>query len=140
MVKRQKFTAVLSRFGVSGGVQVGSYVSVADNSGAKEAMIIDVPGVKTRVRRLAAAGPGDLVIVTVKKGTPQIRKQISYAVVIRQKRPYRRPDGSWVSFSDNAIVLINQDGTPKGTEIRGPVAREAAERWPSIAKLATLVI
>lgn len=126
--------------GVSTGVQVGSYVDVADNSGAKEAMIIDVPGVKTRVRRLAAAGPGDLVIVTVKKGTPQIRKQISYAVVIRQKRPYRRPDGSWVSFDDNAVVLINQDGTPKGTEIRGPVAREAAERWPSIAKLATIII
>ncbi|MCI4459522.1 MAG: 50S ribosomal protein L14 [Acidilobus sp.] len=140
MVKRQKFSAVLSRLGVSTGVQVGSYVDVADNSGAKEAMIIDVPGVKTRVRRLAAAGPGDLVIVTVKKGTPQIRKQISYAVVIRQKRPYRRPDGSWVSFDDNAVVLINQDGTPKGTEIRGPVAREAAERWPSIAKLATIII
>ncbi|MGC9072085.1 MAG: 50S ribosomal protein L14 [Acidilobus sp.] len=140
MVKRQKFTAILSRFGVSAGVQVGSYVGVADNSGAKEAMIVDVPGVKTRVRRLAAAGPGDLVIVTVKKGTPQVRKQISYAVVIRQKRPYRRPDGSWVSFSDNAVVLINQDGTPKGTEIRGPVAREAAERWPSVAKLATLVV
>jgi len=131
---------VLSRFGVSTGVQVGSYVDVADNSGAKEAMIVDVPGVKTRVRRLAAAGPGDLVIVTVKKGTPQIRKQISYAVVIRQKRPYRRPDGSWVSFDDNAVVLINQDGTPKGTEVRGPVAREAAERWPSIAKLATIII
>jgi len=140
MVKRQKFSVVLSRFGVSTGVQVGSYVDVADNSGAKEAMIIDVPGVKTRVRRLAAAGPGDLVIVTVKKGTPQIRKQISYAVVIRQKRPYRRPDGSWVSFDDNAVVLINQDGTPKGTEVRGPVAREAAERWPSIAKLATIII
>ncbi|ESQ26097.1 MAG: 50S ribosomal protein L14P [uncultured Acidilobus sp. OSP8] len=140
MVRRQKFSAVLSRFGVSTGVQVGSYVDVADNSGAKEAMIVDVPGVKTRVRRLAAAGPGDLVIVTVKKGTPQIRKQISYAVVIRQKRPYRRPDGSWVSFDDNAVVLINQDGTPKGTEVRGPVAREAAERWPSIAKLATIII
>ena len=140
MVKRQKFSVVLSRFGVSTGVQVGSYVDVADNSGAKEAMIVDVPGVKTRVRRLAAAGPGDLVIVTVKKGTPQIRKQISYAVVIRQKRPYRRPDGSWVSFDDNAVVLINQDGTPKGTEVRGPVAREAAERWPSIAKLATIII
>lgn len=140
MVKRQKSTAILSRFGLSTGVQVGSYVNVADNSGGKIAMIIDVPGVKTRVRRLAAAAPGDLVIVTVKQGTPQVRKQISYAVVIRQKRPYRRSDGTWVSFADNAVVLINQDGTPKGTEIRGPVAREAAERWPSIAKLATLII
>ncbi|MFP3265211.1 50S ribosomal protein L14 [Acidilobus sp. 7A] len=140
MVRRQKFTAILPRFGYSAGLQVGTYAFVADNSGAKEAMIVDVPGVKTRVRRLAAAGPGDMVIVTVKKGTPQVRKQISYAVVIRQKRPYRRPDGTWVSFSDNAVVLINQDGTPKGTEVRGPVAREAAERWPSISKLATIII
>lgn len=140
MVKRQKFTAVLSRFGYSAGVQVGTYVNVADNSGAKIAMIVDVPGVKTRVRRLAAAGPGDAVIVTVKQGSPQVRKQISYAVVIRQKRPYHRPDGTWVSFADNAVVLINQDGTPKGSEIRGPLAREAAERWPSIAKLATIIM
>lgn len=140
MPKKKKYGAVLSRFGVNTGLQVGSYVQVADNSGAKEVMIVNVPLYKTRLRQLPAAGVGDLVVVTVKKGTPQVRKQISYAVVVRQKRPFRRPDGTWVAFEDNAVVLINQDGSPKGSEIRGPIAREAAERWPRLAKLATIIV
>ena len=139
MPKKKKYGAVLSRTGVNTGLQVGSYVPVADNSGAKEVMIINVPLIKTRLRRLPAAGVGDLVVVTVKKGTPQMRKQVTYAVVIRQKRPFRRPDGTWVAFEDNAVVIVAPDGTPRGSEIRGPVAREAAERWPKIAKLATII-
>ena len=59
---------------------------------------------------------------------------------MRQRRPFRRPDGTWVAFEDNAVVLVNQDGTPRGTEIRGPIAREAAERWPRLAKLATIIV
>jgi large subunit ribosomal protein L14 len=140
MPKKKKYGAVLSRFGVNTGLQVGSYVEVADNSGAKEVMIINVPLYKTRLRELPKAGVGDLVVVTVKKGTPQMRRQVSYAVIIRQRRPFRRPDGTWVAFEDNAVVLVNPDGTPKGSEIRGPVAREAAERWPRIAKLATIIV
>ncbi len=140
MPKKKKYGAVLSRFGVNRGLQVGSYVQVADNSGAKEVMIINVPLFKTRLRQLPAAGVGDLVVVTVKKGTPQVRRQVMYAVVIRQKRPFRRSDGTWVAFEDNAVVIVSQDGTPKGSEIRGPVAREAADRWPRIAKLATIII
>jgi LSU ribosomal protein L14P len=54
--------------------------------------------------------------------------------------PFRRPDGTWISFEDNAVVIVNPDGTPKGTEIRGPIAREAAERWPKVASIATMVI
>jgi len=103
-------------------------------------MIINVPQFKTRLRQLPAAGVGDLVVVTVKKGSPQVRRQVTYAVIIRQRRPFRRSDGTWVSFEDNAVVLVSQDGTPKGSEIRGPVAREAADRWPRIAKLATIII
>ncbi len=140
MPKKKKYGAVLSRFGVNRGLQVGSYVPVADNSGAKEVMIINVPLFKTRLRQLPAAGVGDLVVVTVKKGTPQVRRQVMYAVVIRQRRPFRRSDGTGVSFEDNAVVIVNQDGTPRGSEIRGPVAREAADRWPRIAKLATIII
>ena len=140
MPKKKKYGAVLSRFGVNTGLQVGSYVKVADNSGAREVMIINVPQVKGRLRRIPAAGVGDLVVVTVKKGTPQMRKQVTYAVIIRQKRPFRRPDGTWVSFEDNAVVIVSQDGTPKGSEIRGPVAKEAADRWPKIAKMATIII
>lgn len=140
MPKRKKYGAVLSRRGFSAGLQVGSVALVADNSGAKEALIVDVPLVKTRVRRLAGATVGDLVVVSIKKGTPQVRKQISYAVVIRQKRPYKRSDGTWLSFDDNALVLVNPDGTPKGSEIRGAVPKEVAERWPTVAKLATSII
>lgn len=140
MPKKKKYGAVLSRLGVNRGLQVGSYVPVADNSGAKEVMIINVPLFKTRLRQLPAAGVGDLVVVTVKKGTPQVRRQVMYAVVIRQRRPFRRSDGTWVAFEDNAVVIVNQDGTPRGSEIRGPVAREAADRWPRIAKLATIII
>jgi len=139
-VPKKKYGAVLSRTGVNTGLQVGSYVKVADNSGAREVMIINVPGIKTRVRRLPFAGVGDLVVVTVKKGTPQMRRQVTYAVIVRQRRPFRRPDGTWVSFEDNAVVIVSQDGTPRGSEIRGPVAKEAAVRWPRIAKLATIII
>ena len=140
MPKKKKFGAVLSRFGVNAGLQVGSYVTVTDNSGAREAMIISVPRIKTRLRRLPFAGVGDLVVVTVKKGTPQMRKQVTYAVIVRQRRPFRRPDGTWVSFEDNAVVIVAQDGTPKGSEIRGPIAKEAAVRWPRLAKQATMIV
>ncbi len=140
MPKKKKYGAVISRFGINEGLQVGSYVPVADNSGAKEVMIINVPLYKTRLRQLPRAGVGDLVVATVKKGNVQLRRQVVYAVVVRQRRPFRRPDGTWVAFEDNAVVLVNQDGTPRGTEIRGPIAREAAERWPRLAKLATIIV
>jgi len=103
-------------------------------------MIVNVPMYKTRLRQLPQAGVGDIVVVTVKKGTPQVRRQVTYAVIVRQRRPFRRADGTWVAFEDNAVVLVNPDGTPKGSEIRGPIAREAADRWPRIAKLATIIV
>ncbi len=140
MPKKKKYGAVMSRLGVNTGLQVGSYVPVADNSGAKEVMIISVPQVKTRLRRLPSAGVGDLVVVSVKKGSPRMRRQVTYAVIVRQRRPYRRPDGTWVAFEDNAVVIINPDGTPRGSEVRGPIAREAAERWPRVAKIASVIV
>ncbi|MEM0492088.1 MAG: 50S ribosomal protein L14 [Acidilobaceae archaeon] len=140
MAGKRKYILTAPRIRVNTGLQVGSYISVTDNSGAKEIMIINVPLIKTRLRRVPFAGVGDLVVASVKKGTPQMRRQIVYAVIVRQKRPFRRPDGTWISFEDNAVVLINPDGTPRGSEIRGPIAREAAERWPKVAKLATMII
>jgi len=138
MVKRG--AVALSGLRVSPGLQVGSYVNVADNSGARVAMIIGVPGYRGRLRRVPQAGVGDKVIVSVKKGIPEMRKQIFPAVVVRQKRPYRRADGTWVSFEDNAVVIITPEGTLKGSEIRGPVAREAVERWPRIANMASIIV
>ena len=125
---------------IAAGVQVGTYVTVADNSGAKEAMIIGVIGYKGRLRRIPYASVGDMVVVTVKKGTPEMRKQVVRAIVVRQRRPYRRPDGTWVAFEDNAVVIVSPDGTPKGSEVRGPIAREAAERWPKVANIASIII
>jgi large subunit ribosomal protein L14 len=131
---------VYSRRRVATGLQVMSLVKVTDNSGAKEALIIGVPGYHGRLRRIPPAGVGDLVVVSVKKGTPEVRKKIFKAIVVRQRRPYRRPDGTWIAFEDNAVVLLTPEGTPKGTEIRGPVAREAAERWPQVANLASIIV
>jgi len=140
MPKKGKGKPAFSRTRIATGLQVGSYVKVADNSGAKEVKIIGVPGYKGRLRRIPPAGVGDLVVVTVKKGTPEMRKQVVKAVIVRQRRPYRRPDGSWVAFEDNAVVIVTPEGAPKGSEIRGPIAKEAAERWPQIANIATIVV
>jgi large subunit ribosomal protein L14 len=129
-----------SRRHVNTGLQVMSRAKVADNSGAKEVLIIGVPGYKSRLRRIPPAGIGDLVVVSVKKGTPEMRKKIFKAIIVRQRRPYRRPDGTWIAFEDNAVVILTPEGTPKGTEIRGPIAREAAERWPQIANLASIIV
>jgi large subunit ribosomal protein L14 len=79
-------------------------------------------------------------MVSVKKGTPELRKQIVNAVVIRQRRPYRRPDGTIISFEDNAAVLVAETGETKGSDIKGPVAREAAERWSKIAATAATIV
>ncbi len=136
----EKLQMLGSRKGRTPALQNYSSVVVSDNSGGKEAVILGVFGYRGVLRRVPFANVGDLVFVSVRKGTPEVRKQKFKAVIIRQKMPLRRADGTWISFEDNAVVIVNPDGTPKGTEVRGPVAREAAERWPKVASLATLVI
>jgi large subunit ribosomal protein L14 len=81
-----------------------------------------------------------MVVVSVTKGTPDLRRQIVPAVVIRTRRSFRRHEGMRVQFEDNAAVIMTPEGELKGTEIRGPVAREAAERWPRVANLASIII
>lgn len=121
-------------------INVGSYVNCTDNSGAQILKVVNVIGVKQRLRRQPAACVGDLVAVTVKKGDVELRKKVLYAVIVRQKKPYRRPDGTWISFEDTAAVVVTPEGDVKATEIRGPVAKEAAERWPKIANLASIIV
>lgn len=118
----------------------GARVACIDNSGAKVIEIISVMGSGGVRRRLPKAGVGDLVVASVKKGTPEMRKQKVYAVIVRQRQPYRRPSGMRVSFEDNAAVITNEKGEPKGSDIKGPVAKEAAERWSKIASLASIII
>ncbi|MCX6665235.1 MAG: 50S ribosomal protein L14 [Euryarchaeota archaeon] len=122
------------------GLPIGARLTCVDNTGAKIVQIIMTPNIRGRHRRLQSAGVGDLVIISVKKGANEMRRQMLKAVVIRQRRPFRRPDGTMVQFEDNAAVIITETGETKGTMIKGPVALEAAERYPKIAALAPIIV
>jgi len=125
---------------VSKGVQCGTLLKCSDNTGGRVLRLIQVIGYHGRLRRVPLAGVGDLIMASVRKGTPDMRKKLFRAVVIRQKMPFRRPEGVWVRFEDNAAVIITAEGEMKGSEIRGPVAREAAERWPRIASASSTIV
>jgi large subunit ribosomal protein L14 len=122
------------------GLANGSKIFITDNSGAKIAEIINVDHTKTRLRRLPKATVGSICTVTIKKGKPELRGNILKAVIVRQRRIYRRLDGTRLCFEDNAGVIISKEGDPKGTEIRGPIAREAAEMFPRLASISSLII
>ena len=81
-----------------------------------------------------------MIRVSVKKGNPETRRQMYDAVIVRQRRPFRRVDGTWVQFEDNAAVITNRKGEVQGSDIKGPVAREAAERYPRIAATAKQIV
>lgn len=104
-----------------------SILSVADNSGAKEVMCIKVLGGSKR----RYAQVGDVIVVAVRKSAPKgavKRKSIQRAVIVRQRKTVRRKDGSFVRFGDNAVVILNTSGEPRGTRVFGPVAREIRGR------------
>ena len=120
-------------------IQQESRLLVADNSGAKEVLIIRVLGGTRR----KYASIGDQVVVTVKTAIPasEVKKgTVTRAVVIRTKKEIRRVDGSYIRFDDNAVVLLNQAGEMRGTRIFGPVARELRENFMKIVSLAPEVL
>merc|ERR1719174_1927260 len=84
-------------------------------------------------------GPGDMFLGSVKKGKPELRKKVMQAVVIRQKKQWRRREGIFLYFEDNAGVIVNLKGEMKGSAITGPVAKECAELWPKIASTAPAI-
>ncbi len=121
----------------SRGLPVGSVVEACDNSGAKMIKIFTVYGHKTVKKRRQAAGISDIVMASVTKGKPDMRGKVVLAVIVRQKKEYRRVNGMRIKFEDNAAVVVKDDkGNPKGTLIKGPIAKEVVGRWPAIAKLA----
>lgn len=123
------------------GLQVGSYIPTCDNSGATIIRIVSIKKRKTSKKRHPSCGVGDLVLAAVKKGKPEMRKQVVFAVIVRQKKEYRRSDGMRVKFEDNAAVVLKDDkGNPKGTIFKGPVAKEAAARWPGVSKVASIIV
>merc|ERR1719335_1396339 len=85
------------------------------------------------MNRLPSGAPGDMVMATVKKGKPELRKKVVSAVIIRQSKTFRRIVGTYIYFEDNAGVIVNQKGEMKGTAISGPVAKECADLWVRIA-------
>lgn len=122
------------------GLPTMARLQVADNTGAKVVQLINVLKLGGTMRRYPAGGVGDLIRVSVKRGTPETRRQMYDAVIIRQRRPFRRVDGTWVQFEDNAVVITNERGEVQGSDIKGPVSRESAERWPRIAATAKQII
>jgi len=100
------------RFHLTPGIFMNSLVPVADNSGAKLVRVIGIVGhySKSVHRRIPGASVGDMVVVSVQEGKPEMRKQILRAIVVRQRRPFRRPDGTWVAFEDNAVVIVTEEG------------------------------
>ncbi|MBX6331602.1 MAG: 50S ribosomal protein L14 [Gemmatimonadaceae bacterium] len=121
-------------------IQQESVVKVADNSGAKKALVIRVLGGTKR----RYAGLGDTVIVAVKDALPNgtVKKSdVARAVVVRTVKETRRKDGSYIKFDENAVVIINEAGEPRATRIFGPVARELREkRFMKIVSLAPEVL
>jgi large subunit ribosomal protein L14 len=120
---------------------IGSEVETCDNSGAKVLRIVTIVGSKTTKGRVPVGGIADLVMASVRRGRPDMRKQVVYAVIVRQKKEYRRADGIRIKFEDNsAVVLKDEKGNPKGTIFKGAIAKEVCERWPGIAKIASIVV
>lgn len=121
-------------------IQEETSLVVADNSGAKRVQCIRVLGGHDR----RYAGVGDLIVVSVKSaipGAPVKKGEVSRAVVVRTKKEIRRKDGSYIRFDENAAVLLNAQGEPRGTRIFGPVARELRERqYMKIISLAPEVL
>lgn len=122
------------------GLGTKSKVTCIDNSGAKKLEIISVRGFKGKRRTKPHAGVADMVNCKVIMGVEKVRYKVHKAVIVRQRREYRRPDGTRISFEDNAAVIVNDKGEIIGNRIKGPVAKEAVERFPSIGKIAKIIV
>ena len=121
-------------------LNLGAKVIAADNSGAKITRIVSVKKSKAKKGKQNTAKIADWVKVSVKKGIPDMKGKVFDAIVIRQKKPYRRLSGERVAFEDNAVAILKDEkGNPKGTQIKGPIPREVQERWPQVAKIASIV-
>ena len=122
-------------------LNIGSNCLASDNSGARIVRIVGVKHGKSKKGRQQYAKIGDHVKVSVRKGDPKIKGEVFDAIVIRQKKPFRRRTGQLVAFQDNAVCLLKDDkGNPKGTQVKGPIAKEVADRWPFVAKIARYIV
>ena len=131
-------TAVSAK--ITPGLNLGAILVAADNSGAKLVRLVSVKRGKGKKGKQGNARVADMVKVSVRKGLPDMKGKVFDAVIVRQRKSYRRLNGERIAFEDNAVAILKDDkGNPQGTQIKGPVAREVMERWPSVAKIAAIV-
>jgi len=131
--KRGRALAAGIKHRVTAGLPTCAVMNCADNSGAKSLKIIAVCNIGGRLNRLPKGGVGDMVMMSVKKGKPELRKKVMPGVIVRQRKAFRRKEGVFIHFEDNAGVIVNNKGEMKGSAVSGPVAKECAELWPRIA-------
>ena len=126
---------------ITRGLNQGSLIEACDNSGAKLLKITSIFGLKTVKGRKPSAGIGDMVLASVKKGTPEMRKQVVFAIIVRQRKEFRRLTGERIKFEDTAAVVVKDEaGNPKGTLIKGAVAKEVCQKWPPLAKSVSIIV
>ena len=126
---------------VTRALNIGTLLPAIDNSGARICRIVGVKRGKTSKKRQQYAKVADWVKVSVRKGKPEMKGEVFDAVVVRQRQPWKRKTGERIAFSNNAVALLKDEkGNPKGTQIKGPIAREVMERWPQVAKIARMVV
>merc|ERR1711920_538751 len=118
---------------ISNCLPVASVMNCADNTGAKNLYMIAVGGFGSRLNRMPTGSVGDMFLASVKKGKPELRKKVLMAVIVRQRKAFRRREGYFIYLEDNAGVIVNNKGEMKGQNITGPVAKEAADLWPRIS-------
>ena len=122
------------------GLNLGAHLIASDNSGAKIVKLVSVKRSKARKKRQTFGKIADWVKVSVRVGIPDMKGKVFDAVIIRQRKPFRRLNGERIAFSDNAVAIMKDEkGNPKGTQIKGPIPREVQERWPQVAKIASIV-
>jgi large subunit ribosomal protein L23e len=115
-------------------------INCADNTGAKALFVISVTATGGCLNRFPRGSVGDMFLCSVRKGKPDLRKKVMPAVFIRQRKAFRRREGYYLYFEDNAGVIVNPKGEMKGSAVTGPVAKECAELWPRIASNAGSII
>merc|ERR1711965_59756 len=124
---------------ISCGLPVAASLNCADNSGAKSLYMIAVRFTGARLNRMPKGSVGDIFLASVKRGKPELRKKVMPCVIIRQRKAYKRREGYFLYFEDNAGVIVNPKGEMKGSGISGPVAKECSELFPKIAACASSI-
>ncbi|MCA9495488.1 MAG: uL14 family ribosomal protein [Nanoarchaeota archaeon] len=126
----------------SRGLPIGARIPCVDNSGARLIKVLSVKGYKTIKRQLECGGVGDLITANVVKGNPEMKHTVVKCVIVRQKQEFKRPDGTTIKFESNGAVVIKdvKQGAPKGTLIKGAIAKEVGERFPAVARIANIIV